>query len=147
MSAPVRSAGGGRKSKDSLKSVGDPTLTRVAPPDELRDEQAKRIWKTQSQLMIQRGTLASEDLPLLLTYCNTFSYMLEADKEITEHKFYTVTADGGLKKHPAVNVRNDMVSQLKMLGSMLGLDPLSRSRVVSGGANKPSEEGNEFDEF
>ncbi|MTI12642.1 phage terminase small subunit P27 family [Sansalvadorimonas verongulae] len=147
MSAPVRAAGGGRKSKDALQSVGDPGLTRVAPPDELRDEFAVQIWKSQSKLMIQRGTLSREDLPILMAYCNSFSYMLEADREITDNGFYTITADGGKKKHPAVNVRNDSVSQLKMLGSMLGLDPLSRSRVIGGGATKPNEDGNPFDEF
>ena len=57
MSAPVRSAGGGRKSKDALTAVGDPELTRVAPPDELRDEAAIKIWKSQSKLMIKRGTV------------------------------------------------------------------------------------------
>lgn len=147
MTAPVRSAGGGRKKKDALVSVGDQSLTRVSPPDELRDEFAVQIWKTQSKLMIDRGTLAREDLPILLAYCNSFSYMLEADRDITAHGFYTETGDGGQKKHPAVNVRNDAISQLKMLGSLLGLDPLSRSRVIGGGATKTDESVNEFDDF
>lgn len=147
MSAPIRAAGGGRKNKTALTAVGDASLSRVAPPPELRDKNAIAIWKSQSKLMIQRGTLAREDLALLLAYCNTFSYMLAADAEITAHGFYCTTADGGLKKHPAVNIRHHAVSQLKMLGSMLGLDPLSRSRVIGGGATKPNEDGNPFDEF
>ena len=53
---------------------------------------------------------------------------------------------GGLKKHPAVNVRNDSVSQLARLGSLLGLDPLSRLRMTSG-QKDPDDDGNEFDEF
>ena len=53
---------------------------------------------------------------------------------------------GGLKKHPAVNVRNDSVSQIARLGSLLGLDPLSRIRMTSG-RNAPDDDGNEFDEF
>ncbi|EEF9433867.1 phage terminase small subunit P27 family, partial [Salmonella enterica subsp. enterica serovar Muenchen] len=44
------------------------------------------------------------------------------------------------------NVRNDSVSQLARLGSLLGLDPLSRIRMTSG-KNDPDDEGNEFDEF
>ncbi|HEN3355827.1 TPA: P27 family phage terminase small subunit [Yersinia enterocolitica] len=52
---------------------------------------------------------------------------------------------GGLKKHPAVAVRNDCVSQLARLGSLLGLDPLSRIRMTGG--SSPEEEENEFDEF
>ncbi len=142
----VRASGGGRKSKDALTSVGDSSLTRVAPPPECRDEFAVQIWKTQSKLMIQRGTLAREDLPMLLSYCNSFSMMLEADRDILEDGFYSQTADGGKKKHPAVNVRNDAISQLKMIGSLLGLDPMSRSRIVGGGASN-GEDINEFDEF
>ncbi|OYJ01418.1 hypothetical protein CI741_06890 [Klebsiella pneumoniae subsp. pneumoniae] len=45
-----------------------------------------------------------------------------------------------------VNVRNDSVSQLARLGSLLGLDPLSRLRMTSG-QKDPDDDGNEFDEF
>lgn len=142
----VRASGGGRKSNDALSSVGDPSLTRVNPPPECRDDNAKQIWKSQSKLMIERGTLSREDFPMLLSYCNAFSMMLEADRDITKEGFYSETADGSKKKHPAVNVRNDSVSQLKMIGSLLGLDPMSRSRIVGGGSNK-KEDLNEFGHF
>lgn len=56
-----------------------------------------------------------------------------------------MSGSGGLKKHPAVAVRNDSVSQIARLGSLLGLDPLSRMR--STGAKEKDDDGNEFDEF
>ena len=37
-----------------------------------RDENAINIWKSQSKIMISRGTLAREDLPMLVAYCNAW---------------------------------------------------------------------------
>lgn len=147
MSSSIRAAGGGRKKNDALISVGDPSITRIAPPDECRDENAIKIWKEQSKIMISRGTLSREDLPILVAYCNAWSLMLESQKDMAV-TLYSETADGGEKVHPSVNINKIAVSQLKMLGSLLGLDPLSRSRVVGTGLNgKGEEEENEFNEF
>ena len=147
MSAAIRAVGGGRKKNDALISVGDPTLTRVAPPEQCRDEQAVSIWKVQSKIMISRGTLAMEDLPILLAYCNAWSLMIESQADMMKG-LYSETADGGEKVHPSVHINKIAVGQLKMLGSLLGLDPLSRSRVVGTGlTGKGNGEENEFDDF
>jgi P27 family predicted phage terminase small subunit len=81
---------------------------------------------------------------LLLAYCNAFHLMLEAEKMLASG--LTSESEMGAEKHPAVNVRNDSVSQLARLGSLLGLDPLSRLRMTSG-QKDPDDDGNEFDEF
>jgi len=147
LSSAVRAAGAGRNKKDALISVGDPSITRVAPPDECRDEHAVNLWKAQSKIMISRGTLAREDLPILVAYCNAWSLMIQTQKDM-DSTLYSATADGGEKVHPSVNINKIAVGQLKMLGSLLGLDPLSRARVVGSGlSGKGEEEGNEFDEF
>lgn len=86
-----------------------------------------------------------EDAPILLAYCNAFHLMLEAENIIAKDGL-TVSSEMGGEKHPTINVRNDSVSQLARLGSLLGLDPLSRIRMTSG-KNDPDDEGNEFDEF
>ncbi len=143
----VRAAGAGRKKNDALLSVGDPTLTRVAPPEQCRDKNAINLWKAQSKIMISRGTLSREDLPILVAYCNAWSLMLETQEDMSK-TLYSSTADGGEKVHPSVNINKIAVGQLKMLGSLLGLDPLSRSRVVGAGLSGKDDEGeNEFNEF
>ncbi|HAW6626047.1 TPA: phage terminase small subunit P27 family [Salmonella enterica subsp. enterica serovar Enteritidis] len=144
MGAVVRSSGGGRKR--NLPSGQKSKLTRIAPPEELMSDIAIRIWKTQSKILIERGVFDLEDAPLLLAYCNAFHLMIEAEKVIAEEGLTVSSEMGGEEKHPAVNVRNDSVSQLARLGSLLGLDPLSRIRMTSG-KNDPDDEGNEFDEF
>lgn len=108
-------------------------------------EAAIKTWKTQSKILIERGVFELEDAPLLLAYCNAFHLMLEAEKLLAKG-LTTESEMGGLKKHPAVNVRNDSVSQIARLGSLLGLDPISRIRMTRG-RNNPDDDGNEFDEF
>tara|TARA_R110000850_G_scaffold264606_1_gene393780 strand:+ start:21854 stop:22303 length:450 start_codon:yes stop_codon:yes gene_type:complete len=145
--APVRASGGGRKQK--TQSQHKSSLTRIAPPDELIDDMAVRIWKTQSKILIQRGTFEIEDAPLLVAYCNSFAYMLQAEQEIAEQGLVVPTSDGSIKKSPFVGVRNDCIAQLTRTGSLLGLDPLTRLRMLGagGGNNDGNNEGNEFDEF
>lgn len=148
--APVRASGGGRKSKTTLQHKS--TLTRIAPPDELVNETAIRIWKSQSKILIERGTFELEDAPLLVAYCNSFALMLEAEKKIMDFKaddggMAIPTADGSWKKSPYVGVRNDCISQLTRTGSLLGLDPLTRIRMLGAGNNGKDEGGTEFDEF
>lgn len=144
--APVRASGAGRKRKSSQKHKS--SLTRIAPPDDLIDEVAVRVWKTQSKILIERGTFELEDAPLLIAYCNSFAYMLQAEQEIAAQGLTVPTADGSIKKSPYVAVRNDCIAQLTRTGSLLGLDPLTRLRMLGGGNNDGGQdEGNEFDEF
>lgn len=149
--APVRASGGGRKRKSTGQQKS--SLTRINPPDELIDQTAVRVWKTQSKVLIERGTFEVEDAPLLVAYCNSFALMLQAEAMIAdahaEHGGLVVpTADGSIKKSPYVNVRADAISQLTRTGSLLGLDPLTRIRMMGAGSNdSDTDEGNEFDEF
>ncbi len=144
--APVRASGGGRK----RKSLGTQksTITRINPPDELMGDAARKIWKQQSKVLIDRGTFEVEDAPLLQAYCNAWQMMLDAEARIANEGVTIPTADGSQKMHPVVNVRDKSVQQLSRLGSLLGLDPLTRIRMMSAGSGDDgNNEGNEFDEF
>ena len=148
--APVRASGGGRKAKTTAQHKS--TLTRIAPPEELVNEVSIRIWKTQSKILIERGTFELEDAPLLVAYCNSFALMLEAEKKIMDTKaddggMAIPTADGSWKKSPYVGVRNDCISQLTRTGSLLGLDPLTRIRMLGAGGSDLGDGSTEFDRF
>ncbi|HFS5769939.1 TPA: phage terminase small subunit P27 family [Providencia rettgeri] len=152
MATSIRASGGGRRKNLPAKS-GKSSITRIAPPDELMGDAAIKLWKTQSKILIERGTFELEDAPLLVAYCNAFQLMLTAEQVILKHAkmdlesggITEMSGSGGLKKHPAIAVRNDSVSQIARLGSLLGLDPLSRMRSI--GAKEKDDDGNEFDEF
>ena len=119
MGSAVRSSGGGRKR--NLPTGQTSKLTRIAPPPELMGDVAIRLWKTQSKILIERGVFEVEDAPILLAYCNAFHLMIEAEKVIAKEGLTVSSEMGGEKKHPAINVRNDSVSQVARLGSLLGL--------------------------
>lgn len=149
--APVRASGGGRKRRTHMKLQS--SISRIAPPPELIDENAVRLWKSQSKILIERGTFEPEDAPLLLAYCNSFAYMITADLKITDWAaddggMVVATSDGSIKKSPYVAARNDAVAQLSRLGSLLGLDPLTRLRMMGAGdgGDQPSED-DDFSEF
>ena len=145
MNAPVRSSGGGRK--PTPKTGQKSSISRIAPPDELHDEYAVSMWKQQSKILISRGLFEPEDGSILMAYCNAFSLMVKADKRVLDEGITSATADG-IKKHPAIAVRNDCISQMARLGSLLGLDPLSRTRFMGGGPKSGDDnQGNEFDGF
>ena len=145
----VRAVGAGRK-PDTGNSVavvnGSECLQKVEIPMGLRDENATQMWQTQSQVLMNRQILTLADLPMLLSYCNSFSLYLQAEQEVTKSGLTIETADGGLKKHPAMNARQDALSTLIRCGSLLGLDPLSRTKMFGGGSNGESE-ANPFKEF
>ncbi len=143
MTDTIRAPGGG--SKSSNLAVGDENIKLVRPPKELLDDFAKECWRENSKILIDRKTYSREDAILLMSYCNAFSMMLQCDTELAGI-YWTESGQGGLKKHPLVNVRNDAVGQLLRLGSMLGLNPMSRARFLNGG-NGGDESGNEFDDF
>ncbi|MEA0983626.1 phage terminase small subunit P27 family, partial [Salmonella enterica subsp. enterica serovar Enteritidis] len=82
MGAVVRSSGGGRKR--NLPSGQKSKLPRSAPPEELMSDIANRIWKTQSNILIEPGVFDLEDAPLHLAYCNAFHLMIAAEKVIAE---------------------------------------------------------------
>ncbi len=145
----VRAVGGGRKSgKNTFPSApAHEVMTKAPPPEALRDEDAVLIWKTQSRVLIERQILTVDHLPLLLAYCNSFSMYLEAEREVSEQGLTVSTPRGGPKKNPSVNVRQDALSAMVRIGSLLGLDPLSMRRMTGGGGGSKDGNENEFDEF
>ncbi len=145
----ARAAGGGRKSNDAKTLPAAPVgeqLKEALPPEDLRDDVAVQLWQGQSQLLIERGVLTAGDLGTLLIYCNSYSLYLEAEKQICKEGLTVSSATGGLKKHPAINARQDALSMAIRNGSLLGLDPLSRTKLMGGGPGAGSGT-NEFSEF
>lgn len=145
----ARAPGGGRKKADGQNLPAAPKneqLTEAFPPEDLRDEVAHNIWLSQSDVLLKRGVLTIGDLGILLAYCNSYSLYLQAEKQITAEGLTVSSASGGLKKHPAINARQDALAMATRHGGLLGLDPLSRTKLMGGGPGAGSGE-NEFSEF
>lgn len=145
---PPRATGAGRKPGSNLPAaVPDDQLLKKVPkaPDELMDDNAILIWKSQARVLIDRKVLTEDLLALLLAYCNSFAIMLKADKVISDEGLISY-GEHGEKKHPALNARADAISALVRIGSLLGLDPMSHRRLV-GVPGSEGGGGGEWGEF
>lgn len=146
----TRAAGGGRRKGGDLPvAVPSNQLLTRAPkvPDEFAESPtATSIWKQTVKILIDRQHLTADHLPLVFTYCDSFDLYLRARKAIADEGFVANT-EFGIKKHPAVAVRQDALSSLLRAGSLLGLDPMSYRRLMVGGGAGSGDGGNEFEEF
>ena len=145
--AEIRATGGGNI-KGGL-AVGDPSITRKpnCPKELLADEHAVDVWHSNLSIMMERKSFAAEDIPHLINYCNAISKVIKIEAQLNNMTEFTdVSASGGLKLHPLVNAHNIFTNQSLKLAAQLGLTPMARARMLSGGKGD-GDKDNEFDEF
>ncbi|WP_205666070.1 phage terminase small subunit P27 family [Aquabacter cavernae] len=98
-----------------------------AAPDWLTDDALAEWERTLPILMKERRTLTLADLASFANYCTAVGQVAEAAR---------ILKDGGLifmgpsgpKRHPAVVIRSDGLTQARQLAAELGLTPASRGR-------------------
>ncbi|MFQ2255788.1 phage terminase small subunit P27 family [Aeromonas hydrophila] len=144
----TRAAGGGRKGGGDLPVAPSNQIIKRAPPvpPELHYPEAKLLWRSTTKTLIGRQQLTEDHLPLVLAYCNSFGLYLKAELMVLNEGITATTAEG-IKKHPAVAVRQDAISSLVRIGSLLGLDPTSYRRLMGGGGGGGPDGENEFKDF
>lgn len=144
----IRAPGGGRQKANM--AVGDPNIKRKPNcPKELlnNDQHAIDAWHSNLEIMIERKSFSAEDTPHLINYCNAISKVIKIEAQLDDvSKFVDVAGTGGLKVHPLVTAHNIFTNQSLKLADRLGLTPMARARIMSGGG-KSEDEDNEFDEF
>ncbi|WP_299195735.1 phage terminase small subunit P27 family [uncultured Amphritea sp.] len=118
-------------------------MQNVDPPGWL-DELAAEMWRTVCPHLCKEKVLAVTDLHNLEAFCSSYSTFRMAEQEVRENGLTVEGATGGLVKNPALTAKNEALRQIATFGSMLGLDPSARGRLMgpSGGAG-----GNDFSEF
>ena len=144
----ARAAGGGRKGGGDLAAAPSNQVIKRAPPvpPELHYDEARLLWRSTVKTLIGRQQLTEDHLPLVLAYCNSFGLYLTAEKMVLDDGITAATSEG-IKKHPAVAVRQDAISSMVRIGSLLGLDPTSYRRLMGGGGSPDGDGGNEFKDF
>ncbi|MAD75152.1 MAG: phage terminase small subunit P27 family [Rheinheimera sp.] len=151
-------AGRGRKPKPTARkrAAGNPGKRKLndQEPDfsiihsvetpEWLSENARVMFKLVTDELCREQVLTATDLHNVEAFCTSYSNWRLAQSEIDQNGITVEGAMGGLIKNPAVTVANESLRQLVTFGSLLGLDPSSRSRLI-GAAKKPA--GNQFSEF
>lgn len=111
----------------------DQTLVR-APED--FDEQAKAIWKHARNHLIDQGTWAATDAPLLESYVRSLTLARTARTEAGKRPFVEGSR-GQTVAHPGVKMAADADRDAERYARALLLTPEARSRhQLTGGDNE-----------
>lgn len=98
-------------------------------PDRLNDEE-KSLYAHIVSSYAGKGVIKDLDSSLLEEFVAQVIISRKARAVINE-KGITYYEDDKFKKNPAVDVLNNAVKNIKSLGSSLGMDPISRSAMLS----------------
>lgn len=98
-------------------------------PDRLNDEE-KALYAHIVSSYAGKGVIKDLDSSLLEEFVAQVIISRKARAVINE-KGITYYEDDKFKKNPAVDVLNNAVKNIKSLGSSLGMDPISRSAMLS----------------
>lgn len=131
-------------------TVGDTSIKKKpnCPKALLTDQHAIDAWHSNLGIMFERKSFAAEDIPHLINYCNAISKIIKLEAELTDIRNFTdVSSSGSLKLHPHVTAHNLIVNQSIRLANQLGLSPMARARMLSGGKGDKDDEDDDFNEY
>lgn len=105
-------------------------------------ELGSMMWDTVCPHLCRQKVLAVTDLHNLEAFCAAYDRWRTAEREVAAAGITVVDDNGNVKKNPAVTVVNEAMRQFATFGSMLGLDPAARGRLIGvqkGGSNPFSD--------
>lgn len=154
MGGTAKVAGRGRKPKPTAKKelAGNPgkralnkaepnfsTITNVDPPDWL-SERAATMWKMLVPELLRENVIALTDLHNVEAFCTAYSNWRMAQEAVDQFGPVVESSQGSPMKNPALTAANEAMRQIVTFGSMLGLDPASRTRIIGGNKQKSTNE-------
>lgn len=111
-------------------------------PNHLSDL-GKHYYSSIVEEMKQSEVLGNLDIPLISLTAETLAIIRDCEERINDDGlFYTVTDRNGdivQKPHPAVNVRDKNLTQVKSLLTQLGMTPSSRASLAADNVKQEKE--------
>lgn len=105
-------------------------ILAVEPPEWL-SEMAVQMWQTVVPELLANKILTVADLHNVEAFCMAYSRWREAENDVKMNGI-TIQTEATVIKNPAVTVANEALRQMVQFGSLLGLDPSSRTRLIGG---------------
>ncbi|ELV3679392.1 phage terminase small subunit P27 family [Citrobacter freundii] len=106
----------------------------VAPPDWFSEDEglpmAAVMWELTTKELCGQGLLCVTDLAVLERWCVAYEFWRRAVKNIARDGLSITGAMGGKIKNPELTAKKEQESEMSSTGSMLGLDPSSRQRLI-----------------
>jgi P27 family predicted phage terminase small subunit len=104
-------------------------LTQVPVSPDWLDSTSKKMFTDIATLLISKNMLYESDVHLLAILAKELSVYEMSCRELkTKSKFVTKTKTGYQQPNPWVAIRSQAQKNVREIGSLFGLDPLSRSR-------------------
>ena len=138
--------GRGRKPKPTAKkqlsgNPGKRALNKNEPSfDEVKNievpdwitsfELAAGMWETIAPQLCKERILSITDIHNLEIFCMAYQRWRDAQQEVAVMGVVITTDTGSHIKNPALTAINETTRQMATFGSLLGLDPSSRSRLI-----------------
>lgn len=111
------------------------------PPHTLSGDLAQRKWREKAEQLIASKVLKVTDLDALESYCIAYEIMCVAKAEFDIEGPTVPGASGAPVKNPAANVLKDAQTEIRQMGTLLGLNPSARTRINIGDKEKEKPEG------
>lgn len=103
-------------------------MKEAPEPPEWIGEYAAAEWRRVAPDLVARGRLNEADLGTLESYCIAIGQVKEMQRQIAIEGAVINDPKRGPRKHPAVSIRADAMTQARLLANELGLTPVSRQR-------------------
>jgi P27 family predicted phage terminase small subunit len=94
-----------------------------------RSPVARQLWRSLSRELVELGTLAGCDLPLLERACVAFARHVEAEGILDAEGAVTTSDRGVTREHPAAGASRRWLAIFERLATRLGMGVASRSAV------------------
>lgn len=118
----------GKRALNKLEPKFTP-ITHADPPDWF-DDTARQMWETVIHELCAQRVLYVTDLHNVVLFCSAFRNWHESQLEVVRAGI-TIETESGPKKNPALTAANEAMRQIATFGSLLGLDPASRQRLIT----------------
>ncbi|WJJ93430.1 phage terminase small subunit P27 family [Neopusillimonas aromaticivorans] len=104
-------------------------VLNIDPPEWLTGA-GRDLWLHLAPLLCAQQVLQATDIQNLEFYCAAYGRFRAAEQHIAQHGIVVEGAQGGSVKNPAATIINESTRQMATFGSLLGLDPSSRQRLL-----------------
>lgn len=93
-------------------------------------------WRMVVPELLRENVLALTDLHNVEAFCLAYSNWRLAQDSVESFGIVVQSSQGSPIKNPALTAANEAMRQMVTFGSMLGLDPASRTRIIGGNKQK-----------
>ncbi len=121
----------GNPGKRPLNAAEPEYPAGVGPAPDHLDKAARDEWDRVGGMLEESGVATQADRAVLAVYCQAWSRWVRAEQVCAKMGDVLRSEAGGVYQNPYLSVANRAAEQLAKCAASLGLDPSSRSRVVS----------------